>query len=203
MLGPALFAILADCFAPVPVVGPEPPVVMPSAPPPRRIVEQGPSPYYYRKPRDTIGWGYRLGLGAAVSLASTLPRPSPRFTLDVLPEVDLGFARGSRFGVLLEGGYSFTQGGTHLLVIGAGPAARHFGPTLGLGPRGAMAAALVGHALVGTVAGQTAVGVRTSVLFHLFVVGVEIGHQYTEAGPQRGHELRLMIDLGTVGFVRR
>lgn len=198
----ALFALLVRCSALAPVAA-EPPEVSPLAPAPRRITEQGESPYYYRKPRDTIGWGYRLGLGAAVSLASTLPRPRARFTLDLLPEIDLGFARGSRFGLMIEGGYSYTQGAMHLLVIGAGPAARSLGPTWGVGPRGHMTAALIPHALVGTLAGQTAVGVRTSLLFHVFVIGVEIGHQYVEAGPQRGHELRLMIDLGLVGYRAR
>lgn len=195
--GPLLLALVVSCFAPAP--GAEGPL----APPPRRIVERGPSPFYYRKPRDTIGYGYRVGLGGSISLTSTLPRPGSRFTLDILPEVDLGFARGSRFGVLLEGGYSFTQGGTHLFVIGAGPAVRHFGPTFNLGPRGAMTAGLVGHALVGTSSGQAATGVRTSLLLQLFVIGIEIGHQYLVAGPQAGHELRVMVDLGLLGVVSR
>lgn len=172
----------------------------PSAPPPRHVDEQGPSPYYYRKPRDTLGWGYRVGLGGAISLASRLPRPGSRFTLDVLPEVDLGFARGRKPGLMLEGGYSFTTGGTHLFVVGAGPAWRNFGPSFGIGERGRMFAALVAHGLVGTSAGVRATGVRTSLLLQLWVVGVEVGHQYLVAGEQRGHELRVMFDLGIMGF---
>lgn len=173
----------------------------PSAPPPRRIVEQGPSPLYYRTRRDTIGFGYRLGLGASVSLASPLPRSPSRFTLDLLPELDFGFARGSKFGGLLQGGYSYTQSGTHLFVIGAGPAARHFGPTFNLGKAGTMTAALVGHAVVGTVAGRTSAGGRASVLLHAWLLGIELGYQYL-GGQQGGHELRLMVAIGAMGYSR-
>ena len=138
-----------------------------------------------------------------MSLASTQPRPGSRFTLDLLPAVDLGFARGSMAGMLIQGGYSFTTGGTHLFVLGAGPAIRHFGPTLGMGSRGRMIAGLVANGVVGTVAGVGAAGVRTGVLLHMWVIGVELGHQYVVAGAQQGHELRLMIDLGELGSLGR
>ena len=174
--------------------------VEPHAPPPRRIEEQGESPYYYRRPKDTLGWGYRVGLGSRIALSSTAPRPRGRFTLDLLPELDVGLSRGSMAGVFIQGGYSFAREGLHLFVLGAGPAARGFGPSLGLGSRGQMTAALVGHGLVGTFQGERAGGVRTSVLFHVLAVGIEVGHQYLVAGSFRGHELRLTVALGLVGF---
>lgn len=175
----------------------------PSAPPPRRFVEAGPSPMYYRKQRDTFGLGYRVGLGASLALASALPRPLSRFTLDVLPAFDVGFARGKPMGLLFEGGYSFTQGGTHLFVVGGGPALRRFGPTFGLGKAGTMTAALLGHAVVGSMAGATATGARASALFHMWVVGLEVGYQYVVAGPQQVHELRITIDLGVLAMSGR
>lgn len=177
--------------------------VGPSVPPPRRVVEVGESPVYYRQRRDTLGWGYRVGLGASLSLASALARPRSRFTLDVLPEFDVGFARGSRWGALFEGGYSYTTGGTHLLVVGGGPALRRFGPKLLGGRTGSMTAALLGHGVVGSMAGKTATGARASVLLHLWLIGVEVGYQYVQAGAQRGHELRLMLDLGVLAEIGR
>jgi hypothetical protein len=175
----------------------------PTAPPARRIEERGESPYYYRRPNDTIAYGYRVGLGSRISLASNVPRPVARFTLDLLPEVDFGFARGSTMGGLVQGGYSYARDGLHLFVLGAGPAVRGFGPKLDRERRGVMTAALLGHGVVGTLRGEPAAGVRTTLLFHVLALGVEVGHQYIVSGPQRGHELRLMVGVGLVGFSSR
>jgi hypothetical protein len=180
-----------------------PPPAEPSAPPARRVEERGESPYYYRRPKDTLGWGYRVGLGSRISLASTMPRPVARFTLDVLPELDFGFARGSTFGGMVQGGYSYARDGLHLFVLGAGPALRGFGPKLGGQGRGIMTAALLGHGVVGTLRGEPAAGVRTTALFHVLALGIEVGHQYVVAGPQHAHELRIMVGLGIVGFSTR
>jgi len=49
-------------------------------------------------------------------------------------------------------------------------------------------------------AGATATGARASALFHMWVVGLEVGYQYVVAGPQQVHELRLMIDLGVLAM---
>lgn len=193
----ALLALVVIA-GPTPASRPEP-----QAPPPRRIEEQGESPHYYRRPKDTIGWGYRVGLGSRIALTSTQPRPRARFTLDLLPELDVGLSRGHPLGVMIQGGYSYAREALHLLVLGAGPALRGFGPSMGLGRRGQMNAALLAHGVVGTLAGQTAIGARTTVLFHVLALGVELGHQYVVAGPQRGHELRITVGLGLVGLRNR
>lgn len=180
--------------APAPAEGPGE-AQGPAVPPPRTIEEQGPSPYHYRKPPEPPGAAFRLGFGGSFAASRGLPPPRTRFTLDVLLGLDVGLARGSKAGVLIEGGYSYAYGGQHFFVLGAGPTVRHFGPTLGLGRRGQLVAGLLAHGLFGKVAGQRAGGVRTSVVFHALAWMIEVGHQYVAVGEQSGHEVRLTLGV--------
>lgn len=165
------------------------------------VAERDASPVYYRTRNDVVSGAYRVGLGASVSAASERELSDGRFTLDVLPGMELGVRRGSKAAFIVEGGYSYTMRGEHYFVAGIGPMARRLGPAL-LRSRngdGSMAVALVPHGLVGTVDERLAAGLRTSVLFHVLMFGVEVAHQYvrTYAGDQ--HDVRIMFNLGAMG----
>jgi hypothetical protein len=169
----------------------------PAMPAPREVVEQGESPVYYRSPDDTLLPSARLNLGTATRLAEVGETPKTAFRLDLLAGAAFAPARGSRFAVLGELGYSYVGFSEHYFTAGLGPLLRLKGPVfgddrsfgdqvwLGVVPRG----------LVGSADGALAVGLRTAVLLGWEGWGVELGHQYVTTDTRRVQELDIAFTM--------
>lgn len=174
----------------------------PEVPPPREIHEQGSSPTYYRLHPDTVLPMFRNGIGASVRLPANGEEGRGAFTLDVLGGAELGFGRGARVGLVAETGYSYVGFGEHWLLLGVGPMVRRFGPELiesrsGDEPRGDMAVYLLPHAMVGSLNGAFAQGIRTSLVFRFWLYGLEVGHQLAHTSERDVHELHLAFTFGS------
>lgn len=155
----------------------------PSAPPRREVAENGTSPVYYRMPPNAVSLLVRTSIGARTRWTG---ERDTAFTVDALAGAAIRFARDSRFGLWIEGGYSYATSGEHLALLGIGPVRNRrglFGTTL----------ALVPHAVAGRVDGQFGVGVRTSAIVSVGPLAFELAHQLLAVDAQRVHEMHAVF----------
>jgi hypothetical protein len=169
------------------------------------VREVGESPFYYRIPDTTVAAWSRSAIGAQVTLptneeADAFARATEggRFSFDLLGGVEISFDRREPFSVVAELGYSYVYERSHWFVVGLGPGLHGVGPTSepeDPRPSGDLGVALVPHAVVGSLDGHFAYGVRTSLLMRWEVFGVELAHQvaYVEDLDRTVHELHLMF----------
>jgi hypothetical protein len=165
----------------------------PAMPAPREIAERGESPVYYRLPNDTFLPSFRAAIGSASRLALNGESAKTAFGFDLLLGAAVAPARGSRFTLLGEGGYSFVVLFVYFASLGVGPLVREngtspeldhpFGESLTLG--------LVPHVLLGSANGDFARGLRTSFVFGWLAYTFEIAHQYVETDLRHVHEIHL------------
>jgi hypothetical protein len=154
---------------------PELGLAQPEAPPARVVVEDGPSPMYYRLREDTLAFAWRTSLGAAFRDGDQA------FQLSMLLGAATRFGRGARSGLWAEAGYAYETFHEHLFVVGVGPALR--------GPEERWNVLLVPHAVIGSVDGQTGYGVRTSLAAVWLGCGVEIAYQLMIVGTRHVNEI--------------
>jgi hypothetical protein len=149
----------------------------PQAPPVRVVVEDGPSPLYYRLHDDTLAVAGRTSLGAAIRDGDGA------FEVSALAGVATRFGRGANTGLWAEAGYSYERFHEHLFVVGVGPALRGTGPL-------AWNIMVVPHAVIGHVDGETGYGMRTSFIAS-WLYGIEIAHQMMYVGSRREQEIQI------------
>jgi hypothetical protein len=175
----------------------------PDGPEPRVIEEGADSPLHYRLPDDIVSYWGRLMLGVQMLLPQSEIERSDveaRFALDVLPGMEIGFGRRSSAMVVIEGGYGFTYDATHWFVAGAGLGLRRLEEDENGLSSGHLALALIPHGLVGTVDGDLAYGVRTSLVATYWLVSAEVGHQWVSLpGGFDSQEVRILLGYGGSG----
>jgi hypothetical protein len=176
------------------------PLALAPSPPPQReplfteaavLRERGPSPEYYRlSPRVTYGL-MRSQIGAQLCFEAGCGGVA--FTLDVLTGAVVRFGRTSRWGAIVQGGYSYVGFGQHLAVAGLG---LFGGLARSEDPRAAItstAATITIDALAGSVHGQPALGARVSASFGPRWFSVALGYQLVRTETSVSHQVRLTI----------
>lgn len=183
LLAVVVFVVLCIVWLAAAHAGPLP-LAEPEAPPVRTVVEDGPSPTYYRLPDDTLKMAERTSLGA------TFRDGDDAFALSAMLGAATRFGRGAPAGLWAEAGYSYERLHEHLLVAGAGPSLR--GP--GSFTWGVM---LVPHAVIGLVDGHTGYGIRTTAVAS-WMYGVDVSHQLMVVDGKRIQEIQVSITLPMV-----
>jgi hypothetical protein len=178
------------------------------------VREIGESPFYYRIPDNTVAGWSRSAVGLQVTLPTNEEQDAfarategARFSFDLLGGVELSFARDEPYSVVAELGYSYVYERSHWFVVGLGPGLHGLGPTSEAEdprPSGDFGVALVPHAVVGSLDGHFAYGLRSSLLARWHAFGIELGHQvaYVEELDRTVHELHLMISPTYSGVIR-
>lgn len=164
-------------------------LIEPAVAPMREIEEVGESPRYYRLPANAVGYLARSTLGTHTRLSGD---SETDFALDLLAGASIRFGRASALGIWIEGGYAYVKGREHLAVLGVGLAHRR--PGL-LSP----ALAVIPHVVAGSIDGERAIGVRTSVVAGLAAYSIEVAHQVAVAGGAPIHELHVGLTFPFVG----
>jgi hypothetical protein len=184
-------AIVGVCLAHGAAAEPELALAEPSAPAPQVILEDAPSPVYYRLPDDVVQLLVRPSIGVDVR------GHSAALALHQLAGVAIGFGRGAKAGMLVEAGYSYSRFHDHLLVLGAGPDLRRIGPAV-VGDTGAAFFALVPHAVLGSIDGTFGYGIRTSAIASFAFYGLELAHQYVVVGDRHVQQIEVLFTMPMV-----
>lgn len=168
----------------------------PVAPEPEIVAEVGESPVYYRLEDDVLRANARTALGTTWRSDEGNGLSGWGFSLDLTLGAEIGFGRGSRLGVLLEGGYGYINEDEHLFLAGAGLFLRRFGPAVfddeeELRPQGDLYIVLIPHAVVGRSANQLAVGLRTSLVFGFWMYCLVLSHQWLRREGEDVHEVQI------------
>jgi hypothetical protein len=172
----------------------------PEVPPVEVVREIGESPLYYRRPPDQVIACGRTSLGSSWRSDQGNGESGWGFSIDILSGIELGFARGSRAALLLEGGYSYVREGEHLFNLGSGLVIRRFGPAIidreGQGrPAGDMLVSLVPHFMIGRVNDELGLGLRTGISFAFWSYGVTLSHQVLWVDGRAQHEVQLAFSV--------
>jgi hypothetical protein len=174
-------------------------VLVPSEPTQREPVfatsavlrELGPSPEYYRlSPRVTYGLMHPQ-VGAQLCFEAGCGGVA--VTIDALSGAVVRFGRASRWGALVQGGYSYVGFGQHLAVAGVG---LYGGLARPEDPRAAAtstAASITVDALAGLNVGQPAVGARVSASFGPRWLSITLGYQLLRTETSTSHQVRLTV----------
>lgn len=169
----------------------------PSAPEPRIITEQGPSPVHYRKSPHIVLPTFRTGIGVQVRVPTGGVTGKAAFALDAYFGGTFRFGRGSPTGLITEIGYSYIGFSEHLASAGVGILSGLGRPPAQKGesqPLGRRRIGFIPHALVGFAYGGLAYGARTSLVMGYWVYGVELAHQVLfTTGKRQIHEIHLMF----------
>jgi hypothetical protein len=153
--------------------------------------EAGPSPVYYRlSPRVTYSLmhpqvGAQLCFDAGCGVVAV--------TVDALSGAVVRFGRTSRWGAIVQGGYSYVGFGQHLAVAGVG---LYGGLARPEDPRASAlgtAASITLDAVAGWTRGQAAVGARVSASFGPRWLSVTLGYQQLRTETSTSHEVRLTV----------
>src|SRR5262249_53103102 len=151
----------------------------------------GPSPTYYRRSGHLTQPHARIGIGLEMRGARAGGDSATALSIDLLYGLAQHLGPDTHAGIWIEAGYSYAGFGDHLAVLGAGPA------MIGLEPKvealGGFSFAIVPHALLGRIDGETGYGVRTSVVACFSRFGIEVAHQVLFVGPERWQELHIMF----------
>jgi hypothetical protein len=167
-----------------------------TAPEPRVITEQGPSPLHYRKSPRIFIPTFRTGFGIQGRIATENVTAKVAFALDVYVGGTFRFGRGASTGLLTEVGYSYIGFSEHLASLG-------IGILHGIGPRpekssrssslGRPRFGIVPHAILGSAYGGFGVGARSSLILGYWVYGIEFAHQILFVGPRTFHEIHIVV----------
>lgn len=160
------------------------------------LQELGPSPEYWRQPQSETRVGVRAAFALAVQLNG---QPSNRIALglDVAAYGRIGIGRGESYWALWpEAGYAFASneaGERHLGVAGVGLTFQRWDYSVGYLPRFAG----------GTVAGETALGLRHSVLGGVArgLLALELGHTWLDIdnlGTMHNFDARISVDFAGI-----
>lgn len=168
----------------------------PTAPEPRIIAEQGPSPLHYRKSPRVVLPTFRTGFGVQLRLPTDGITGKAAFTADAYFGSTFRFGRDAPTGIITEIGYSYVGFSEHLISVGLG--ILH---GLGLPPKppgesqplGRMRIGIIPHGFIGYAYGGFAYGARTSLVLGYWIYGIELAHQLVFAGPRQIHEIHLVF----------
>lgn len=184
-----LFTSVLSTIAPLPPSS-QPSQIEPRFARPASIVEQGPSPEYYRTDPNLFALVLRTQLGAHVRVA---PSAGVAFSIDALAGLSMRVGRVSPLRALACVGYHYVGFGSHFFVLQTGalldiveePQSRKI-----------VSVGLTVDGLAGAQESIGALGVRTSLLLSVYGLTVSAGHQWTRSPSGDVHEAHFM--LGTL-----